>query len=122
MPHPQKYEAGYLVAGVPAFQDYFDQHHVQLPLKKGDGIFFNPALLPAAGHNRSTDIRRMANQLHVSSAFGRCMETVDRVRMAQALCPSLLQARACLQRISKPPWPLAPKAMPFPRIWSATRP
>ena len=91
--HSQKYEAGYLVAGVPAFQEYFDQHHVQLPLNKGDGIFFNPALLHSAGHNRSADIRRMANLLQVSSAFGRCMETVDRVRMAQLLYPSLLQAQ-----------------------------
>jgi len=48
-------------------------------LSKGDGIFFNPALLHAAGHNRSADIRRMANLLQVSSAIGRCMETVDRV-------------------------------------------
>jgi ectoine hydroxylase-related dioxygenase (phytanoyl-CoA dioxygenase family) len=93
LPHSQKYAAGYLVAGVPAFQEYFDQHHVQLPLKKGDGIFFNPALMHAAGHNRSADIRRMANLLQVSSAFGRCMETVDRVRMAQVLYPSLLQAQ-----------------------------
>jgi ectoine hydroxylase-related dioxygenase (phytanoyl-CoA dioxygenase family) len=93
LPHSQKYEAGYLVAGVPAFQEYFDQHNVQLPLRKGDGIFFNPALLHAAGHNRSADIRRMANLLQVSSAFGRCMETVDRVRMAQRLYPSLLQAQ-----------------------------
>ncbi len=91
LPHSQKYLPGYLVAGVPAFQAYFDAHHVQLPLKKGDGIFFNPALMHAAGHNRSADIRRMANLLQVSSAFGRCMETVDRVRMAQALYPSLLQ-------------------------------
>jgi ectoine hydroxylase-related dioxygenase (phytanoyl-CoA dioxygenase family) len=91
LPHSQKYLPGYLVAGVPAFQTYFDQHHVQLPLKKGDGIFFNPALMHAAGHNRSAHIRRMANLLQVSSAFGRCMETVDRVRMAQALYPRLLQ-------------------------------
>jgi ectoine hydroxylase-related dioxygenase (phytanoyl-CoA dioxygenase family) len=94
LPHSQKYAAGYLVAGVPAFQEYFDQHHVQLPLSKGDGIFFNPALMHAAGHNRSADIRRMANLLQVSSAFGRCMETVDRVRMAQRLYPSLLQIQS----------------------------
>jgi len=93
LPHSHKYLPGYLVAGVPEFQSYFDAHHVQLPLQKGDGIFFNPALLHAAGHNRSTDIRRMANLLQVSSAFGRAMETVDRVRMAQALYPSLLQAQ-----------------------------
>ena len=91
LPHSQKYLQGYLLAGRPGFQDYFDQHHVQLPLAKGDGIFFNPALLHAAGHNRSSHIRRLANLLQVSSAFGRAMETVDRVRMAQALYPALLQ-------------------------------
>jgi ectoine hydroxylase-related dioxygenase (phytanoyl-CoA dioxygenase family) len=91
LPHSQKYLPGYLVAGVPEFQAYFDRHHVQLPLKKGDAVFFNPALLHAAGHNRSADIQRMANLLQVSSAFGRCMESVDRVRMAQALYPSLLR-------------------------------
>lgn len=94
LPHSQKYLPGYLVAGVPAFQSYFDAHHVQLPLQKGDGIFFNPALMHAAGHNRSADIRRMANLLQVSSAFGRCMETVDRVHMAQVLYPSLLQLQS----------------------------
>jgi ectoine hydroxylase-related dioxygenase (phytanoyl-CoA dioxygenase family) len=93
LPHSQKYEGGYLVAGIPEFQEYFNERHVQLPLSKGDGIFFNPALLHAAGHNRSTHIRRMANLLQVSSAFGRCMETVNRVRMAQRLYPSLLQAK-----------------------------
>jgi len=93
LPHSHKYLPGYLVAGMPEFQSYFDAHHVQLPLQKGDGIFFNPALMHAAGHNRSQDIRRMANLLQVSSAFGRCMETVDRVRMAQVLYPSLLTAR-----------------------------
>ena len=97
LPHSQKYLPGYLVAGVPAFQAYFDQHHVQLPLKKGDGIFFNPALMHAAGHNRSADIRRMANLLQVSSAFGRCMETVGRVRMAHVLYPSLLQLQSAGQ-------------------------
>jgi ectoine hydroxylase-related dioxygenase (phytanoyl-CoA dioxygenase family) len=94
LPHSQKFAHGYLVAGVSAFQDYFDQNHVQLPLQKGDGVFFNPALMHAAGHNRSANIRRMANLLQVSSAFGRSMEAVDRVRMAQALYPSLLRLQA----------------------------
>jgi len=94
LPHSQKYLPGYLVAGLPEFQAYFDAHHIQLPLRKGDGIFFNPALLHAAGHNRSRDIRRMANLLQVSSAFGRCMETVDRVGMAQAVYPHLLRAQS----------------------------
>lgn len=89
LPHSHKYLPGYLVAGQPAFQAYFDAHHVQLPLRKGDAVFFNPALMHAAGHNRSTDIRRMANLLQVSSAFGRAMESVDRLRMSLALYPAL---------------------------------
>ncbi|SDP38917.1 Ectoine hydroxylase-related dioxygenase, phytanoyl-CoA dioxygenase (PhyH) family [Rhodoferax sp. OV413] len=89
LPHSQKYPAGYLVAGQPAFQAYFDAQHVQLPLRKGDAVFFNPALMHAAGHNRSADIYRMANLLQVSSAFGRAMESVDRLRMCEALYPAL---------------------------------
>jgi ectoine hydroxylase-related dioxygenase (phytanoyl-CoA dioxygenase family) len=64
-----------------------------LPLAKGDAAFFNPALFHAAGTNRSADIRRMANLLQVSSAFGRAMETVDREAVANAVYPVLL-ARA----------------------------
>ena len=89
LPHSQKYLPGYLVAGDPAFQAYFDAQHVQLPLKKGDAVFFNPALMHAAGHNRSAGIYRMANLLQISSAFGRAMESVDRLRMCQALYPAL---------------------------------
>jgi ectoine hydroxylase-related dioxygenase (phytanoyl-CoA dioxygenase family) len=90
LPHSQKYAPGYLVGGHPEFQAFFDAHHVQLPLKKGDAVFFNPALMHAAGNNRSADILRMANLLQVSSAFGRCMESVDRMRMSLALYPTLL--------------------------------
>lgn len=99
LPHSQKYLPGYLVAGRPDFQAYFDAHHVQLPLSKGDAVFFNPALIHAAGHNRSTTIRRMANLLQVSSAFGRAMETVDRIAMCEALYP-LLQAQLRTGRLS----------------------
>jgi len=94
LPHSHKYEPGYLAWRRPEFIAYFDEHLVQLPLSKGDAAFFNPALFHGAGHNRSTDIRRMANLLQVSSAFGRAMETVDRARMARALFPVLLQQKA----------------------------
>jgi len=96
LPHSQKYLHGYLLAGLPEFQQYFDAHHVQLPMEKGDGIFFNPALLHAAGSNISNDIRRMANLLQVSSAFGRCMESVDRVCMAQRLYPTLYRSQGAM--------------------------
>ena len=94
LPHSQKYEPGYLAWRLPQFVEYFDAHHVQLPLAKGDAAFFNPALFHAAGHNRSADIRRMANLLQISSAFGRAMETVDREAMANALFPVLLRRKA----------------------------
>jgi ectoine hydroxylase-related dioxygenase (phytanoyl-CoA dioxygenase family) len=91
LPHSQKYEPGYLAWRLPEFTAYFDEHYVQLPLEKGDAVFFNPALLHAAGHNRSAHVRRMANLLQVSSAFGRAMETADREAMANALFPVLLR-------------------------------
>ncbi len=89
LPYSQTYVPGYLATGRPEFRAYFDQHHVQLPLAKGDAAFFNPAVFHAAGTNRSADVRRMANLLQVSSAYGRAMESVDRTRMCTALYPAL---------------------------------
>ena len=94
LPHSQKYPQGYLAMGLPQFRDYFLNHSVQLPLAKGDMIFFSPALLHAAGTNRTADVRRMVNLFQVSSAYGRAMETVDRARMVKALYPALLAGRA----------------------------
>ncbi|MFE1250854.1 phytanoyl-CoA dioxygenase family protein [Streptomyces sp. NPDC058735] len=94
LPHSQKYEPGYLAWRLPEFRAYFEARHVQLPLAKGDAVFFNPALFHAAGTNRSADVRRMANLLQVSSAFGRAMETVDREAVANAVYPVLLRRKA----------------------------
>ncbi|MFI9828671.1 phytanoyl-CoA dioxygenase family protein [Streptomyces sp. NPDC051913] len=91
LPYSQTFEPGYLAWRRPEFQAYFKEHHVQLPLAKGDAAFFNPALFHAAGTNRTTDVRRVANLLQVSSAFGRAMETVDRETMANAVYPVLLR-------------------------------
>ena len=44
LPHSQKYAHGYLLADRTDFREYFEKHHVQLPLSKGDAVFFNPAL------------------------------------------------------------------------------
>lgn len=92
LPYSQKLVAGYLAWHRPDFQRFFDTEHVQLPLSKGDAVFFNPALFHAAGSNTSAGIRRTANLLQVSSAFGRAMETVDRARVSAAIYPAL-QAR-----------------------------
>lgn len=90
LPYSQQYEPGYLAMGRPDFRAHFDAHHVQLPLAKGDMLFFSPAMFHAAGANRSADVKRMVNLFQVSSAYGRAMETVDRTRMVKALYPALL--------------------------------
>ncbi|MBA8836673.1 MULTISPECIES: phytanoyl-CoA dioxygenase family protein [Rhizobium] len=89
LPYSQTYVPGYLALKRQEFRDYFERNHVQLPLEKGDVVFFNPALFHAAGTNRSADIKRVANLLQVSSAFGRAMETVNRERMSAKLFPAL---------------------------------
>ncbi|MBY3348800.1 phytanoyl-CoA dioxygenase family protein [Rhizobium laguerreae] len=95
LPYSQTYVPGYLALKRQEFRDYFETNHVQLPLEKGDVVFFNPALFHAAGTNHSADIKRVANLLQVSSAFGRAMETVNRERMTARLFPALkaLQGR-----------------------------
>jgi ectoine hydroxylase-related dioxygenase (phytanoyl-CoA dioxygenase family) len=93
LPHSHKYELGYLAWRKPEFGEHFVANHVQLPLSKGDAVFFNPALFHAAGSNHSADIKRMANLLQISSAFGRAMESVNRARMAITLYPVLRRLR-----------------------------
>jgi ectoine hydroxylase-related dioxygenase (phytanoyl-CoA dioxygenase family) len=93
LPHSQKFSHGYVAYRRDDFQEHFAAHHVQLPLDQGDAVFFNPALFHAAGSNHTTDVRRMANLLQVSSAFGRAMETVDRERVVNATYAALQVAR-----------------------------
>ena len=57
---------------------------------QGDAVFFNPAVFHAADANRTAAVKRMANLLQVSSAFGRAMEAVDRSAMSVAVLPALL--------------------------------
>lgn len=93
LPFSQLYGPGYLGFHDDAHRAWFEEAHVQLPLAKGDVVFFNPALFHAAGENRSADIDRMANLLQVSSAFGRAMETIDRAAMSMAVLPVLQTLR-----------------------------
>jgi ectoine hydroxylase-related dioxygenase (phytanoyl-CoA dioxygenase family) len=91
LPFSQRYAPGYLAWRRQDFRDYFEAHQQQIPLEKGDVIFFNPALFHAAGENRTADVQRMANLLQVSSAYGRAMESLDRTAMCEALYPVLLE-------------------------------
>ena len=94
LPGSQRFAGGYIAFNRPEFVDFFAEHHVQLPLNKGDAVFFNPALYHGAGSNISGDIRRIANLLQVSSPFGRAMEALDRTAMVRAIYPSLLAMKA----------------------------
>jgi ectoine hydroxylase-related dioxygenase (phytanoyl-CoA dioxygenase family) len=94
LPYSHQYAPGYLAWRLPEFRAFFAERYVQLPLAKGDAVFFNPALFHGAGTNVSADVQRMANLLQVSSAFGRAMETVDRVKVSKAVYPVLRARRA----------------------------
>ncbi|MEO0863112.1 MAG: phytanoyl-CoA dioxygenase family protein [Pseudomonadota bacterium] len=89
LPFSQTYGPGYAAFRRADIRAVFDARCVQVPLAKGDALFFNPALFHAAGANTSAGIHRMANLLQVSSAFGRAMETVDRDAMCRAVYPHL---------------------------------
>ena len=90
LPYSQRFAAGYIAFYRPEFIEFFAEHHIQVPLRKGDAVFFNPALYHGAGSNVSADISRMANLLQVSSPFGRAMESLDRTAMIRAVYPALL--------------------------------
>jgi ectoine hydroxylase-related dioxygenase (phytanoyl-CoA dioxygenase family) len=97
LPHSQRFAGGYIAFNRPEFIDYFTQHHVQLPLRKGDAVFFSPALYHAAGSNISSGesaIKRIANLMQISSPFGRAMEAMDRTAMVRAVYPALRAMRA----------------------------
>ncbi|MGI9430200.1 MAG: phytanoyl-CoA dioxygenase family protein [Bythopirellula sp.] len=93
LPYSQLYPLGYLAGPQPEFADYFAQHSVQLPLEKGDALFFNPALLHAGGSNASNR-DRIANLIQISSAFGQTMESIDHRTMIESVYPVLQRLSA----------------------------
>lgn len=100
LPYSHQYPAGYLAFGEPDFIAFFQERAVQLPLAKGDVIFFSPALYHGAGHNRSK-ADRLANLLQISSAFGRAMESVNRHAMLEAVYPCLLQRQSQMTALAQ---------------------
>ena len=77
LPFSQLVEDGYMTFRDPEVQNFFEANYVALPLSKGDGLFFNPALFHAAGENTTRKFSRSANLLQISSAFGKAMESID---------------------------------------------
>ena len=94
LPHSQKMVSGYVAWRNVAVKKYFAENYSQLPLEKGDGAFFNPALLHAAGTNQTKNVKRMANLTQIGSAFGRTLESVDREQMSNAIYPVLRARKA----------------------------
>lgn len=88
LPYSQKYKPGFISWQRDDFKEYFFQNCVQLPLKKGDALFFNPALFHAAGTNHTSNIHRRANLFQISSVFGKPMESVD----LALICESVYEA------------------------------
>jgi len=101
LPFSQQYELGYFAWRDETFKQYFAERAIQLPLKQGDALFFNPALFHAAGTNYTSDFHRSANLLQVSSAFGRPMEQLDRYAMTRVIYPALREQWASLNDLER---------------------
>ena len=86
LPFSQLYGPGYVAFHDAGFRDHFEAAHVQVPLEKGDAVFFNPALFHAGGENRSRDVERMVNLL--AGLLG--LRPVAGKRWTGAACPQAL--------------------------------
>ncbi|GKU17665.1 unnamed protein product [Fusarium langsethiae] len=84
LPFSQAFAPGYMAYRLPQFNQFFLDNYISLPLNKGDGLWFNPALFHAAGENKSADSNRLVNLLQISSAFGKTMETVDALPLVES--------------------------------------
>jgi len=89
LPNSQRFAAGYVATLLPEFRAEFEDRYVQMPLEKGDALFFSPALFHAAGENKSDSIQRMANLMQIGSAMGRTLEVIDRTSMVRSLFPAM---------------------------------
>ncbi|KAM0719369.1 hypothetical protein Q7P37_005274 [Cladosporium fusiforme] len=83
LPFSQGFESGFMAYRQEEFNAYFLNKYIALPLKKGDAVFFSPALFHAAGENQTEDFERSANLIQVSSAFGKTMESVDSLPLVE---------------------------------------
>lgn len=111
LPFSQLLPEGYMSWREPEIRALFNENWVSAPMKAGDAVFFNPALLHAAGENTTTDVHRMANLLQISSAFGRPMEHVNTLKVIQACWGALKtlaasegeseQVRSCVQALAE---------------------
>ncbi|PYI13401.1 PhyH-domain-containing protein [Aspergillus violaceofuscus CBS 115571] len=88
LPFSQRFEPGYLAWRREEFRAFFERRYVALPLREGDAVFFNPAVMHAAGENRlaaESGFERRANLLQIGAAVGKTMESVDVVAVVEAV-------------------------------------
>jgi hypothetical protein len=69
----------------------FKEKMIQVELEAGDAVFFSPALVHAAGDNRTVDFERSANLLQVSACWSKPMESVDRDAILRNTWPYILK-------------------------------
>ena len=91
LPYSHHYDLGYLAWRDNACTEFFNANAVQNQMNKGDGIFFNPALLHGAGSNTSNDFHRIGNLLQISSPFGKTMESINYIKILKRIYPFLLE-------------------------------
>jgi ectoine hydroxylase-related dioxygenase (phytanoyl-CoA dioxygenase family) len=94
LPFSQSFEAGFMAYRQEEFNAYFLENYIALPLKKGDAVFFSPALFHAAGENKTANFERSANLIQVSSAFGKPMESVDSMPLVEETWDALAEKYA----------------------------
>lgn len=94
LPFSQSFEPGFMAYRQEEFNEYFLEKYVALPLKKGDAVFFSPALFHAAGENKTADFARSANLIQVSSAFGKTMESVDSLPLVEKSWDAIVEKRS----------------------------
>lgn len=99
LPYSQNFEPGFMAYRDSDFDAYFLKSWVSVPLKKGDAVFFSPALFHAAGENMTKDVHRSNNLIQVSSAFGKPMEAINALPLVNKLW-NRLQAEYKAQGLS----------------------
>ena len=82
----QQFQKGYMVLENPKYIDHVAGCMAQLPLEKGDAVFFNPACLHQPGMNE-TSSPRVANLLQVSACWGTPMEKINKLDMTKSVWP-----------------------------------
>ena len=107
LPFSQLFRAGYMAYHREDFRALFEARHIQMPLAKGDAVFFNPALFHAGG--REPDPGRAAHGEPVAGVLRHgAGDGVRRPRKACAGGSTLRSARSARRGGSTTPRPRPP--------------